>query len=147
MGWGWRSKYRTSSYSSNFQFIFLCASNALSFIGKAQLRRATLFCDSSYFPSTDSRRAIASFWRKYVQLVRGLSLPRISASRLTGHCYMIEILVLCCRAKISQPTLSKSVLCVIFIVSVIHCVYLKVEHTYGIKFVENWISWVAKVKT
>ena len=48
MGWGWRSKYRTSSYSCDFEFIFLLQMH-FSFIGKAQSRRAMLFCDSSYF--------------------------------------------------------------------------------------------------
>ena len=36
--------------SSFFFFFFFCASNAFySFIGNAQFRRATLFCDSSYY--------------------------------------------------------------------------------------------------
>ena len=40
-------------------------------------------------PSTDSRRAVISYWRKYVHLVLvkglgGLSLPRNSAVRLTA---------------------------------------------------------------
>ena len=53
-GWGWRSKYRTSSYSSDFAFIFLLQMH-FSFIGKAQFRRATLFCDSSYLWWTDEK--------------------------------------------------------------------------------------------
>ena len=49
MGWGWRSKYRTSSYSSNFEFIFFLFQMHFSFIGKAQFRQATMFCKSSYY--------------------------------------------------------------------------------------------------
>ena len=41
-------------------------------------------------PSTDSRRAVVSFWQKYmhkvlVNCLRGLSLPRKSVVRLTDH--------------------------------------------------------------
>ena len=46
-----------------------------------------IFFGHSY-PYTDSRRAVISYWQKYVRLVLvnclgGLSLPRNSASRLT----------------------------------------------------------------
>ena len=50
LGWGWRSKFRTSSYSSDFEFfLFFFPSNAFGFFGKAQFRRAMLSCDSSNF--------------------------------------------------------------------------------------------------
>ena len=47
---------------------------------------ATYFC----FPSAFSRRAVVSYWRKYVHEVLvnrlgGLSLPRKSVVRLTDH--------------------------------------------------------------
>ena len=40
-----------------------------------------------FFPSADSRRAVVSYWQKYVHEVRlgGLSLPRKSMVRLIDH--------------------------------------------------------------
>ena len=49
MGWGWRSKYRTSLYSSDFEFIVFLLQMHFNFIVKVQFRRAILFCDSSYY--------------------------------------------------------------------------------------------------
>ena len=43
------SKYRTSSYSSDFVFISFLLQMHFSFIGKALFRRATMFCNSSYY--------------------------------------------------------------------------------------------------
>ena len=53
MGWGWRSKYRTSSFSSDFELDFFLPQMHFSFIGKARFRRATLSCDSSYILSSE----------------------------------------------------------------------------------------------
>ena len=52
MGGAGGIKYRTSSYSSDFEFIFFFffwLQMYFSFIGKAQFRRATMFWDSSYY--------------------------------------------------------------------------------------------------
>ena len=48
MGWSWRSKYRTSSYSSEVEFSFIFFQMHFNFIGKARFRQATLSCHSSY---------------------------------------------------------------------------------------------------
>ena len=59
---------------------------------------AAICIQPGHFSSADSKRAVVSYWRKYVHLVLvihlgGLSQPRNSLIRLTAHHHMMKIIV------------------------------------------------------
>ena len=80
MGWGCGSIYRTSSYSSDFEFFFFLLQMDFSFIGKAQFRRATLSCDSSYCHIRFNIIVLASFLN-----FRWQSFTIVTVSYLSWH--------------------------------------------------------------
>ena len=48
MGWGWRSKYRTSSYTSDFEFFLFCFKCILVLLVWLSSGELLFFCNSSY---------------------------------------------------------------------------------------------------
>ena len=63
MGWGWRSKYRTSSYSGDFEFIFVCFKCILVLL--ARHSSGELCC-----PVTAFIYVSCNFWTVHVRVLK-----------------------------------------------------------------------------